>query len=336
MADAAGLRQRRRASQPMNAETRAAGSPARRSSAPPQSQQIVTYSFDRIADNFLALFMAFFEVCMTRTPLGGLAESLGLREAAPRGRVPVEAEFQVLLAERELLSTAAERDLHEHYWRRLWAAWFRANAEAAPEFAVPSMSWPTMGFQGPDPLTDVRGGGLLALVNLVYFTENYPADVADMTARARRAEDGTDALGPEGPPTYPWAAAAIAISHCVAKLLHVARAMPGGAVAAADSAEIAASETTYWPLLLPGAAGEAKGADLRDIDNPQCREIFSLAFRRFDELWWAKSARYFQFPKVIMELHGALQQEFHSAAQRVERVAAAQRGAAEEKLGGAE
>jgi len=45
-----------------------------------------------------------------------------------------------------------------------------------PEEKTPgqvSEQWKRLGFQGKDPSTDFRGMGLLGLLNLVYFAENY-------------------------------------------------------------------------------------------------------------------------------------------------------------------
>ncbi len=53
--------------------------------------------------------------------------------------------------------------------RELWEAAFPGE-----EFAVPSRRWKDMGWQGTDPATDFRGGGLMALQNLVYMAHRKP------------------------------------------------------------------------------------------------------------------------------------------------------------------
>ena len=53
--------------------------------------------------------------------------------------------------------------------KELWEAAFPGE-----EFAVPSRRWKDMGWQGTDPATDFRGGGLMALQNLLYMAHRKP------------------------------------------------------------------------------------------------------------------------------------------------------------------
>ena len=47
-----------------------------------------------------------------------------------------------------------------------------------------AVDWTALGFQGTDPLTDFRGGGLLSLQQLAFFAENYTAQVRAINSRA--------------------------------------------------------------------------------------------------------------------------------------------------------
>jgi ELMO domain-containing protein len=51
---------------------------------------------------------------------------------------------------------------------QLW----KLSFDTSPQ--VISEDWVKIGFQGPDPSTDFRGGGLYSLTQLVYFATNYP------------------------------------------------------------------------------------------------------------------------------------------------------------------
>ena len=53
--------------------------------------------------------------------------------------------------------------------KELWEAAFPDE-----QFAVPSRRWKDMGWQGTDPATDFRGGGLMALQNLLYMAHRKP------------------------------------------------------------------------------------------------------------------------------------------------------------------
>ena len=44
--------------------------------------------------------------------------------------------------------------------------------------------WTLIGFQGLDPITDFRGGGLLSLVQLIYFAEANHENIKTINERA--------------------------------------------------------------------------------------------------------------------------------------------------------
>jgi len=59
---------------------------------------------------------------------------------------------------------------HQDALRQLWRL-------AYPTREIPPLKselWKEMGWQGNDPSTDFRGGGLISLENLIFFARNYP------------------------------------------------------------------------------------------------------------------------------------------------------------------
>ena len=48
----------------------------------------------------------------------------------------------------------------------------------------------SIGFQGSDPITDFRGGGLLSLSQLIYFCENYTERARNLNVRASHPTKG--------------------------------------------------------------------------------------------------------------------------------------------------
>uniref|UniRef100_A0A3Q2QDB4 ELMO/CED-12 domain containing 2 n=1 Tax=Fundulus heteroclitus TaxID=8078 RepID=A0A3Q2QDB4_FUNHE len=50
--------------------------------------------------------------------------------------------------------------------------------------------WGDIGFQGDDPKTDFRGMGLLGLINLVFFSENYSAEARQVLSHANHPKLG--------------------------------------------------------------------------------------------------------------------------------------------------
>ncbi|XP_052022609.1 ELMO domain-containing protein 2 isoform X3 [Apodemus sylvaticus] len=55
-----------------------------------------------------------------------------------------------------------------------------------------SKQWADIGFQGDDPKTDFRGMGILGLINLVYFSENYTSEAHQILSRSNHPKLGWD------------------------------------------------------------------------------------------------------------------------------------------------
>ncbi|XP_014441808.1 ELMO domain-containing protein 2 isoform X3 [Tupaia chinensis] len=53
-----------------------------------------------------------------------------------------------------------------------------------------SKQWAEIGFQGDDPKTDFRGMGILGLINLVYFSENYTNEAHQILSRSNHPKLG--------------------------------------------------------------------------------------------------------------------------------------------------
>ena len=67
---------------------------------------------------------------------------------------------------------------HQAYLRRLWSlAW-----PDEPWAGVVHDKWTTIGFQRSDPVSDLRGAGLLGVRNIIHFVENYPEAFARAVA----------------------------------------------------------------------------------------------------------------------------------------------------------
>lgn len=71
---------------------------------------------------------------------------------------------------------------------------FNPQTTAANLYSLPksetSPDWTLIGFQGTDPLSDFRGGGLLSLQQLAYFAENYKNEVKSINSRANHPTKG--------------------------------------------------------------------------------------------------------------------------------------------------
>jgi hypothetical protein len=85
---------------------------------------------------------------------------------------------------RSLLEDNSSRTA-KHLLKRLWAATMPPGEVA---YAAPSPHWVVLGFSSPDPRADLRGGGCLALEQLVFFAEQFQSTFVHvvMTEAQRR------------------------------------------------------------------------------------------------------------------------------------------------------
>ncbi|XP_062166393.1 uncharacterized protein LOC133872797 isoform X2 [Alnus glutinosa] len=125
-----------------------------------------------------------------RTPTLGPLQEERLRNLRRRLEVPFDG----------------SRVEHQDALKLLWRL-------AYPDRELPSLKselWKEMGWQGPDPSTDFRGGGFISLENLIFFAQKYP----ETFQRVLHKQDGTRAEW-----EYPFAVAGINISFMLAQML---------------------------------------------------------------------------------------------------------------------
>lgn len=140
---------------------------------------------------------------------------LGPEMAAPawlQGSVVfTEEEAECVLQLRHLAGGAFDREdpTHERALRRFFAA-VRSPSEARQVFesGVKDPRWKELGFQGDDPRTDIRGGGILAVQNMCYLAEVYPEETKRMLEEAS-----------SGSGEYLFAAACVNVSAMLVLLL---------------------------------------------------------------------------------------------------------------------
>ena len=77
----------------------------------------------------------------------------------------MEAEHQRLISE-ATTAFSPDDDAHVALLRDLWTV---ASLGTSDEFEPVNFAWLDLGFQGPDPLTDLRGAGLWGLKHLCHF-----------------------------------------------------------------------------------------------------------------------------------------------------------------------
>ena len=179
--------------------------------------------------------------------------------------------------------------LHEHLLGQLWAKSYpdvRLDARVGEQ-------WKDLGFQGTDPATDFRGGGLLSLVLLLYISDHDQAFVHKVTTEANHIIRPTS--------WYPFAVASINFTCDLLALAHRGQ-LNGvfyGVSCDADNAELLLSkppELTQQALLEhPAVAAFAK----HQLNM----------FRAFHQRWMAETPHameFNQFKRRFYQAYGLL------------------------------
>lgn len=160
---------------------------------------------------------------------------------------------------------------HQEALRALWHAAF-------PNIALEgfiSEQWKEMGWQGPNPSTDFRGCGFIALENLLFFSRTYPASFNRLLFK----QDGKRAAW-----EYPFAVAGINVSFMLIQMLDLC---------------------SVKPRCLPGINFlHILGDDEKAFD-----ELYCIAFEMMDAQWLAKHASYMEFNEVLQVTRTQLERE---------------------------
>ncbi|GMJ11294.1 hypothetical protein like AT3G03610 [Hibiscus trionum] len=160
---------------------------------------------------------------------------------------------------------------HQDALKQLWRL-------AYPNRELPSLIselWKDMGWQGPDPSTDFRGGGFISLENLIFFAKKYP----ESFQRLLHKQDGNRADW-----EYPFAVAGINISFMLIQMLDLQSGKPSSMAG-----------IQFLKLL---------GEDEMAFDDLYC-----VAFQMMDAQWLVKRASYMEFNDVLKSTRTQLERE---------------------------
>jgi ankyrin repeat protein len=171
--------------------------------------------------------------------------------------------LNALNQERHVSFNATNKE-HEDMLRELWSL----GLPNMP-FERVSKAWGLLGFQGQDPITDLRGMGIAGLRHFLYFARNYTAQLRQIIAAQKRKAEvqvGGD---------YPIAVAGINISNFLLSTLK----------ADANPTDENLEEAVV-PLL---------------FDHEFAfEEVYTQALLFLDKLWENMQATYMDFPRVMV------------------------------------
>lgn len=160
---------------------------------------------------------------------------------------------------------------HQEALRELWAKAFPGRHL----LGLVSEQWKEMGWQGKDPSTDFRGGGLISLENLIFFAKEYPTSFQKLLHK----EEGNRAVW-----EYPFAVAGINISFMLIQMLDLRSVKP---------------KTICGKNFLK----------ILEEDELAFDRLYCVAFEMMDAQWLAMRASYMEFNAVLKATQAQLERE---------------------------
>lgn len=240
-----------------------------------------------------------------------LFASLGLCHRTPPPLTEAQKLRLARLARRVDVPYDATNVDHARQLRELWSLTFPDREDALPRDVDGSESlkhegWKSMGWQGVDPATDFRSGGLLSLQNLVWFAKNR----RDLYDRLLWKKNGTRSAW-----EYPFAAAGVNVTFALVDVLELrgaSRAVSSGAgVVLGDDAldttraQALAPRTpaavAFLDMLDPGSNEEEDAASSKKHSDPDVafEHLYASFWEVFDNEWLDQKASYMEFSRVM-------------------------------------
>lgn len=180
-------------------------------------------------------------------------------------RAPSQTEYEIMVELQHKIGTSFDINYHEHFLKQLHGL---CNVG---EYEREGSSWKRIGFQREDPVSDIRGGGILCLENLIYFLSTSTTIALNMRQqRSVRYIPGQN---------YPWAASSISITRMLANEFSLTDKLRGTIM----SRQQMASSGAYHLLLEPNAFNR----------------LYCLVFILFDHEYTAMNGTYLTFPLVL-------------------------------------
>lgn len=182
-----------------------------------------------------------------------------------------------------LRPVTGEEDILQEIWQSFYSGL---------EFERPSQMWKDIGFQGPDPLTDIRGGGMLSMLAFLYFVKSEPGKVPKMVERQikRRSETNSE----KG---YPFSSAVINVTRKLCEKLGIIQS------SGARVSDLSGQRLRCWHLLVQD------NHMIQEHTNIYHRygiptgflDIFCLSFEAFDQSFSDKDGSYMEFNIILDE-----------------------------------
>lgn len=221
---------------------------------------------------------------------------------ASNSRVPTADELSTVLDILADLSTPFEEEVHDNLLMSVWIG----SGYQEQDFVRTGEQWRKIGCQRDDPVSDIRGGGILALQLISHFLNNYPSARRSQQIRSVRSiEASNQPNGSFDKPNssshsrngslsgssgtieglnYPWFAAGVNITRVIAKLFNMVGPGGGPMNVAGAREKLAVISLPYWHVMR---------------DRETVAALFCYAFELLDSRWDIEKATYLDFPGVL-------------------------------------
>ena len=201
------------------------------------------------------------------------------------------------------------RDEHVSRLRTLWSASLgdgipfpsAAGGDDEQSGGLRSERWKEMGWQGVDPGTDVRGGGVMGLDNLVFLSQRYPGVYMKLLDKSEGQRSDWE---------YPFSAAGMNVTFMLVDVFGIREAARRHQQELNDDGMPSPKQNR--PTLRVLLEIEAECGDIIDAFH----EVYCVAFEMLDNEWLRVGASYLQFngaESLCMCVHvsGAVVSEMH-------------------------
>jgi hypothetical protein len=178
-----------------------------------------------------------------------------------------------------------------------------SSSTRQPRLGHASEKWKDMGWQGTHPSTDLRGCGVFALENLVYFSRTRKDAFKILVEKKNGKRSDWE---------YPFAAAGVNVTHELTKLLDVDGIIKNGSVnetlrvdkCVVGFFELVRRTRTTTTTTVTASSSDNSNNSNGSSGHPKSfvaafHELYCDAFEILDEEWLLAKATYMEFPKVL-------------------------------------
>eukprot|EP01061_Rhynchopus_euleeides_P014715 TRINITY_DN25389_c0_g1_i1.p1 TRINITY_DN25389_c0_g1~~TRINITY_DN25389_c0_g1_i1.p1 ORF type:complete len:355 (+),score=125.33 TRINITY_DN25389_c0_g1_i1:152-1216(+) len=184
------------------------------------------------------------------------------------------------------------------------------SAKTEAEAKYVSKKWGKVGFQGSDPATDFRGGGVFSLSNLIYFSDAEP-EVFERLLREAAASEGL-ALG-SGRYALPVAIAGINVTMMLLHMLQLTAARTCFSTTQQKTAATRAARRNLTSFLLDAAAASENEQQLVHSLEAAFGRIYCYTFKLLDRLWQESSGNIMEFNSILLKCKTVLEDKLRVA-----------------------